>query len=223
MLSSIIALDGSVLNIARSPDGSAQINKNGVIILSATASKETKRLESVEVNDRAYQFEYEKRPNLGEVKGQRVVLSMDDSLSGISGKRGKLRTFSYSTGSDPALLRPELVIDGRVIEWDPISKRLVRDGDCKVDVKTGDWGVIEVARTRGDGSVAWIKRDTVRGIYETRDLSGGSVSWRIHSSGLLAGALRDLKITTPGGESRIERYIYDENAVLTAIRKQTEK
>jgi len=222
LLSRMVAPDGSVLSITRGSDGSAEIRSAGRLILKATIAKETSRLDSIMINGRSLHFDYTKRAIFGEINGQKVVLSTDLCLSSIFDENKISQTFAYSTELD-GTLKPQFIIDGRVLEWDLNSNRLVRDGDSKVDVKVGEQNVIELTRTRGNGDVAWIKRDDLHKVFECRDFSGRVINWRAHSSGQLAGSLRNLNITGSDGKQILEHFIYDENAQLVQVRTQFDK
>lgn len=221
-LTSMTAPDGSLLQIERSAEGSSTVYCQGAAILEAKVNTKSKRLDSLRINDRIYRFDYELRPIFGEIQGSRLVFATEHCLSRITDQRGTLKTFSYSADAqDP--LTPQWTVAGRDIvkrslKWDATTGRLIKDNAARVEVTTDDRGVIGLTRSYPDGSVDWYKRDDLRGVYERRLPSGETLAWKIHSSGLLAGSLRETQITSASGKAQsMEKFIYDENARLLRI------
>lgn len=132
------------------------------------------------------------RPIIQDVGGQRVVGGMQQTLCGVSWSPESQRDPKEFTFSIDAHRNPTLTIGERVIVWDAVTRRILRDGNWTYQVTPGDrlYDNAVIVRKNAAGQAEMWSESIARGEQVILHSNGEKAVLTWFTSGNLIGKVR---------------------------------
>jgi hypothetical protein len=191
------------------------IRSNGIPILQTqSASRDVNVLELIVNGNKRIELTKVERPRFQTVNGRPLVVAMDWSVGQITMENGKVLNVAYPQPNEPDI--ESIDVDGRKLDWNSQSRKILRDGDWSYDVKPGEgkYDNAAITRTNGNGKSEFWHSDGAKGRETIKKLDGTELVTYWFTSGILAGKIRRKEAIENGVKKAIYSASYDEKGEL---------
>ena len=157
-------------------------------------------------------FELGDKPRVQNVKGQNVIGTVDRSLSKMHLSDGSARSYEFSVNDK---MEPTLKVkDGRLIVWDPTTRRIKQDGEWTYQIKPAEsdlFAYAAIERTNSSNENEFWLKDISKGTEVIQNANGFKRERKWFVAGKLTGRNREIADFINGKELRRRNWSYNEN------------
>ena len=153
------------------------------------------------------------RPRVQVINNQNLVGGMDQSLCRITQADCTVRTFEYAVDDK---LNPTMKLGGRLIVWNPASKKIIKDGDWTYDIKpgAGPFDNAAIGRRNAKNQSEFWHRDGAKGEEIVQGIDGVKKVTSWFTSGKLAGKIRKVEEIRGNVTNVLRQLSYNEEGRL---------
>jgi hypothetical protein len=217
-ITSLFTPKGGRLEFIYSGNVVTEIREGGSSRLAVELDPSTRQVSALSFNGKRLAITQDQKPHVQHINGQNVVGQVTRSLRSIIGSEGPSKGFEFAVNSQ---IRPTLRIinrddSERLIAWDPVTRRVISDGDWAYAITPpkDHWANAAIDRKNAQGQTeSWYYDDAQgREILHSLDGSRKVRSW--FTSGRLSGKTRKIEEQNPAGSNTTYQATYNEDGKL---------
>lgn len=194
-------------------DRVSEIRKNGITELRIESDSATGDVSSLKIaNDKPIAFQISRKPNVQNIGGSNLIVSMDKSLARYVSGSGTTKEFEFGVDDK---LQPTLKWgrDGDKITWSPINGTIISDSVWNYDIKQNPDDALASAaigrkNQKGENEFWWANNKD--GVETVTSTNGVTTTYNYYKSGVLNNRLRSIRETQGGITTEVVKIAYDD-------------